>query len=547
MYQSCNLCQHSLRINWSIPQQVLCHLPVEINCVTSPYSQCLTMTKISTPNSRQSEAYIATAALYLLFKSKLEKVHLRLPSPWRDLWTEFISFEKELDDEVDRNSIRIYRDMVRDKRNQELEDGVLVKESFGNRYSSRTSDNKDQIPEQPSKPESNSETLTNIWQRKSSTPAYNKMLKSRKLLPMWNFREILFETIGTAQVVIICGETGCGKSTQVPAFILEHQLSCGRACKIYVTEPRRLSAISLAHRVSEELGEAKGDLGTQRSLTGYVIRLDSKVSENTRLVYATTGIVIRMLEISNDLKNITHIVVDEVHERTIGSDFLLIVLRKILSRRPDLKIILMSATVDADRFSKYFDNAPVLNVPGRVFPVQVKYIEDAVELTGYSLDDRYRERFTDLDEDLEKPDSELSDLAKKENFKALVNYSINTRNTVAQLDAYRINFELLTLLLSKIATDSRLEFFSKAILVFLPGIGEIRKLSDMLAGHPTFSTNWNIYVLHSTIANKDQEAAFLIPPPGTRKIVLATNIAETGITIPDVTCVIDTGKHREMR
>jgi ATP-dependent RNA helicase DHX29 len=102
-------------------------------------------------------------------------------------------------------------------------------------------------------------------------------------------------------------------------------------------------------------------------------------------------------------------------------------------------------------------------------------------------------------------------------------------------------------LLAKIATDDRLEVFSKAILVFLPGIGEIRQLNDMLVGHPVFSSNWYVYPLHSTIASEDQEAAFLVPPPGTRKIVLATNIAETGITIPDVTCVIDTGKHREMR
>jgi ATP-dependent RNA helicase DHX29 len=115
------------------------------------------------------------------------------------------------------------------------------------------------------------------------------------------------------------------------------------------------------------------------------------------------------------------------------------------------------------------------------------------------------------------------------------------------LDEYQIDFELVTQLLAKIATDDHLQMFSKAILVFLPGIGEIRQLNDMLAGHPVFSANWYVYPLHSTIASEDQEAAFLVPPPGTRKIVLATNIAETGITIPDVTCVVDTGKHREMR
>jgi ATP-dependent RNA helicase DHX29 len=348
----------------------------------------------------------------------------------------------------------------------------------------------------------------------------------------------------------ICAHRLCsGKSTQVPSFILEYVLSKGKPCKIYCTEPRRISAISLARRVSEELGERKNDLGTSRSLVGYAIRLESNTTKETRLVYATTGIVMRMLEGSNDLKDITHIVLDEVHERTIDSDFLLIVLKKLMLRRPELKVVLMSATVDAERFSKYLDGAPVLNVPGRTFPVQVKYLEDAVELTGYSLDNGHQEKFTDLDDDVEAGDTSRHELAKGGRTKEfyLQSFPAKIRNTVLQMDEYRIDFELVTQLLTKIATDDRLTMFSKAILVFLPGIGEIRQLNDMLVGHPVFSSNWYVYPLHSTIASEDQEAAFLVPPPGTRKIVLATNIAETGITIPDVTCVVDTGKHREMR
>lgn len=367
-------------------------------------------------------------------------------------------------------------------------------------------------------------------------------------LPMWGFKNEVLAAIDREQVVIVCGETGCGKSTQVPSFILEHQLSQGKPCKIYCTEPRRISAISLAKRVSEELGERKSDLGTVRSLVGYAIRLESNTSKETRLVYATTGIVMRMLEGSNDLKDITHIVLDEVHERTIDSDFLLIVLRKLMVKRTDLKVVLMSATVDADRFSKYLDGAPVLTVPGRTFPVTVKYLEDAVELTGYTLDNTYQEKFTDLDDDeVEVAEPGATEMSKAEHTKALRGYSGRTKNTIAQLDEYRIEFELVTQLLAKIATDDHLQAFSQAILVFLPGIGEIRQLNDLLVGHPVFAANWYVYPLHSTIASEDQEAAFLVPPPGTRKIVLATNIAETGITIPDVTCVIDTGKHREMR
>ncbi|PQE26304.1 helicase associated domain-containing protein [Rutstroemia sp. NJR-2017a BBW] len=460
--------RYSLRITWSKPQEPLTDTPLpQIEYGSSSKIQTFAMTSVSTPDARQSEAYIATTALFLIFGSSAreDKVALRLPAAWRDLWTEFAEIKKEKSDEEDRSAIKSFRDMVRAKRDQELEDGVLIHGAFRNRGSTRAQENIDEsTTDKGAKSTFTPDIYQRIWAEKSASQNYQRML-----LPMWAFKDEVLGAIDRSQVVIVCGETGCGKSTQVPAFILEHELSRGKPCKIYCTEPRRISAISLARRVSEELGERKNDLGTSRSLVGYAIRLESNTSKETRLIYATTGIVMRMLEGSNDLRDITHIVLDEVHERTIDSDFLLIVLRKLMVRRPDLKVVLMSATVDADRFSKYLDGAPVLNVPG------------------------------------------------------------------------------LTQLIAKIAVDDRLIMYSKAILVFLPGIAEIRQLNDMLLGHPTFSSDWYIYPLHSTIASEDQEAAFLVPPPGTRKIVLATNIAETGITIPDVTCVIDTGKHREMR
>jgi ATP-dependent RNA helicase DHX29 len=207
----------------------------------------------------------------------------------------------------------------------------------------------------------------------------------------------------------------------------------------------------------------------------------------------------------------------------------------------------MSATVDAERFSKYLDGAKVLQVPGRTFPVSTMYLEDAIELTGYSLDKGYEEKkYTDLDDDADMDDvgKEGPKSADAKNLRA---YSARTRNTITQIDEYQIEYELIQQLMINIATEERFIRYSKAILVFLPGIAEIRVLNDMLLGHPMFSSHWYVYPLHSTIASEDQEAAFLVPPEGTRKIVLATNIAETGITIPDVTCVIDTGKHREMR
>ncbi|KAB8303097.1 hypothetical protein EYC80_004550 [Monilinia laxa] len=542
--------RHNLRITWSKSQDLLADTPLsQVEYASTPKLQNFTMISVSTPDSRQSEAYIATTALFLIFGSSAreDKVSLRLPAAWRDLWTEFAEIKKERSDEEDRNAIKTFRDLVRAKRDQELEDGVLIHGAFRNRGAVRTPGYEEPSTDKGPKSGFAPEAYQRIWAEKCSSHSYQHMLQSRMQLPMWSFKDEVLGAIDRSQVVIVCGETGCGKSTQVPAFILEHQLSRGQPCKIYCTEPRRISAISLARRVSEELGERKNDLGTPRSLVGYAIRLESNTSKETRLIYATTGIVMRMLEGSNDLRDITHIVLDEVHERTIDSDFLLIVLRKLLVRRPDLKVVLMSATVDADRFSKYLDGAPVLNVPGRTFPVQVKYLEDAVELTGFSLDNGLQEKYTDLDDDVELPDVVSNEATKSESTKTLRGYSNKTRNTIAQFDEYRIEFDLVTQLIAKIAADDRFVMYSKAILVFLPGIAEIRTLNDMLCGHPAFSSDWYIYPLHSTIASEDQEAAFLVPPSGIRKIVLATNIAETGITIPDVTCVIDTGKHREMR
>ncbi|KAF8245381.1 P-loop containing nucleoside triphosphate hydrolase protein [Wilcoxina mikolae CBS 423.85] len=213
----------------------------------------------------------------------------------------------------------------------------------------------------------------------------------------------------------------------------------------------------------------------------------------------------------------------------------------------------MSATVDAERFSDYLGGAPVLKVPGRTFPVQEFYLEDAVEATGFVAEDDPSARFRKNDWDDNDVDLD-TDGGSGNIAGGLQGYRPETRATLNKLDQYRIPYDLIVELLVTIATSPQYVDYSKAILVFLPGLGEIRRLNDMILGHPLFgsrgrndSGNWLVYPLHSTIASEEQEQAFLIPPPGVRKIVLATNIAETGITIPDVTAVIDTGKHKEMR
>ncbi|UKZ59850.1 uncharacterized protein TrAtP1_001142 [Trichoderma atroviride] len=541
--------RHSVDILWSKTQE-LPHVIAssDVEATIDPTHFTFTMTNVATPDMKQSEAYIATVALFHTFNSnpKDEKVNLKLHPVWRDFWSEMAEAKKSHLDAQDRLVVKQIKALVRQRQDQELEDGVVLQGAFRGRNNGKaSSDGVESGHAERTKHIEIDENLKKMWALKSSRKKYEAMLQSRVQLPMWKFKGEVLNAVDNNQVIIICGETGCGKSTQVPAFLLEHELSQGKQCKVYCTEPRRISAISLARRVSEELGDEKGDLGTSRSLVGYSIRLESNTSKETRLVYATTGIVMRMLEGSNDLHEVTHLVLDEVHERSIDSDFLLIVLKRLLKRRKDLKVILMSATVDAERFSAYLDGAPVLNVPGRTFPVQVRYLEDAVELTGYVPSTSESDRLVDLDDDA--PEATEVDGLKSEIAQSLTGYSNRTKAVLAQMNEYQIDLDLIVELIARIATDESLQEYSNAILVFLPGIADIRSLNDMLLGDPRFAQTSLVYPLHSTIAMEDQEAAFLVPPQGLRKIVLATNIAETGITIPDITCVIDTGKHREMR
>lgn len=397
--------------------------------------------------------------------------------------------------------------------------------------------------------------LAEAYKARQASGAYQAMAPGRAQLPIAQSRQRILDSVASSQVVVLSGETGCGKSTQLPAYLLENSLENGIPCKIYVTEPRRISAITLAERVSQELGEKRGAIGGPDSYVGYAIRLDSQIGRNARLVYATTGIALRMLE-STGFDDITHMIIDEVHERSIESDFLLMVLKVLMQQRPDLKVVLMSATLDADRISAYFGGCPMLHVPGRTFPVDVHFLEDALELCDYTLEPNspYALRkgakqnapqlaSAEGDDDDDEEDERASFLTA-----STKTYSAKTVDTLAQMNEYTINYELIAALLKKLFTDARFATTSQATLIFLPGIGEIRQCQAALTGDRAFDEAvCQVHILHSSVAPDEQAAAFDLPPPGVRKLVLATNIAETGITIPDITCVIDTGRHREMR
>ncbi|KAI9370426.1 P-loop containing nucleoside triphosphate hydrolase protein [Aspergillus egyptiacus] len=532
----------ALEVKWSKPQDPPSPFSQEaVTYKSSSYATFVSMDKIATPTSQQAESYASTFALFILFpqNSKEGKAYMRLPAAWRDLWTEFAEAKKVQDDESDKQVVKDLRKLIQENHGA-FEDDVVLADNFRRRNGTPKHS---RSPVRGMRDTGPNDQLPRIWMEKSSTPAFQYMVQGRMNLPIWEFKNEILSTLETHRALIICSETGSGKSTQIPSFILEHEMQSGRPCKIYVTEPRRISAISLARRVSEELGESKNDVGTSRSLIGFAVRLESKVSQSTRLVFATTGVVVRMLERPDDFQDITHVVLDEVHERSIDSDFLLIVLRRLMQRRPDLKLILMSATLEANRFSTYLGGVPVLNIPGRTFPVETKFLEDAVELTQYRLSENESNVTYDEDEDeAEAGQGEATGVAA-----SLETYSKQTRETILNFDEYRLDYQLIKKLLTKIATTPEMEYYSKAILVFLPGMAEIRRLNDELLSEPTFQQGWIVHALHSSIASEEQEKAFNVPPEGMRKIVIATNIAETGITIPDITAVIDAGKEKTMR
>ncbi|KAL7215628.1 hypothetical protein ACSBR1_027724 [Camellia fascicularis] len=216
-----------------------------------------------------------------------------------------------------------------------------------------------------------------------------QITEGRAKLPIASFRDVIMSTIESNQVVLISGETGCGKTTQVPQFLLDYMWGKGEACKIVCTQPRRISATSVAERISRERGENVGDS------VGYKIRLETKGGKNSSIVFCTNGVLLRVLvskgterlnaETSKRLakdavSDLTHIIVDEIHERDRYSDFMLAILRDMLPSYPQLRLVLMSATLDAERFSQYFGGSPIIRVPGFTYPVKTFFLEDVLAI-----------------------------------------------------------------------------------------------------------------------------------------------------------------------
>ncbi|KAI4184149.1 MAG: hypothetical protein L6R41_004940 [Letrouitia leprolyta] len=365
--------------------------------------------------------------------------------------------------------------------------------------------------------------LYNQWLSRQNTPQQKQMLSIRQSLPAWKKKENIVETVNKNQVTIISGETGSGKSTQAVQFILDDmiQRQIGSCANIICTQPRRISALGLADRVSDERCMTVGDE------VGYAIRGESKVRHGqTKVTFVTTGVLLRKMQTAGGRKedvvtalaDVSHVFVDEIHERSLDSDFLLILLRDVMIERRDLKVVLMSATLDAAVFENYFKNTASVgrcHIEGRTFPVDDFYLDDVIQSIGYTSRSQY------TGDDLEQQETGSS-----------------VAGTIQSL-GMRINYDLIASCVKFI--DQELGAESGGILIFLPGVVEINRTLDAIQKLP----NMHALPLHASLLPNEQRRVFPSPLKGRRKVIAATNVAETSITIEDIVAVIDCGKVKE--
>ncbi|MGC2518648.1 MAG: ATP-dependent RNA helicase HrpA [Burkholderiales bacterium] len=297
-------------------------------------------------------------------------------------------------------------------------------------------------------------------------------------LPISARRDEIAGAIAANPVVIVCGETGSGKTTQLPKICLE--LGRGVEGLIGHTQPRRIAARATAARIAQEL---KTELG---GAVGYKIRFTDKVGPRSYIKLMTDGILLAETQGDRELRRYDTLIIDEAHERSLNIDFLLGYLRQLLPRRPGLKLIITSATIDAERFSKYFGGAPVIEVSGRLYPVEVRY----------------------------RP-----------------------------IDAGEEDYDLNQAIADAVDELARIGGGEGDVLVFLPGEREIREAAETLRKHHPAHTE--ILPLFARLSAAEQERVF--KPHGGRRIVLATNVAETSLTVPGIRYVVDAGLARVKR
>ena len=311
-----------------------------------------------------------------------------------------------------------------------------------------------------------------VEQRKS---AVQNLIVFPESLPVSQRKAEIQKLLSEHQVIVVAGETGSGKTTQLPKMCLE--LGLGNLGTIGHTQPRRIAARSVAARIAEELQTELGDL------VGYKVRFNDQISDNTQIKLMTDGILLAEIQTDRFLNQYSCLIIDEAHERSLNNDFILGYLKQLLPRRPDLKVIITSATIDVERFSKHFNNAPIIEVSGRTYPVEVRY----------------------------RPVAEEDD---QDQLQGIL-------NAVDELQA-----------------EGRGD-----ILIFMNGEREIRDTAEALQKQNLKHTE--ILPLFARLSAQEQNKIFY--PSGLNRIVLATNVAETSLTVPGIKYVIDPGTARISR
>jgi ATP-dependent helicase HrpA len=314
-------------------------------------------------------------------------------------------------------------------------------------------------------------------------------------LPVSQRRQDIAEALGAHQVVVVAGETGSGKTTQLPKICLE--LGRGIRGTIGHTQPRRLAARTVAQRVADELRTPLGDA------VGYTVRFTDQVSDRTLVKLMTDGILLAEIQRDRRLLRYDTLILDEAHERSLNIDFLLGYLRELLPRRPDLKVIVTSATIEPQRFSAHFGGAPIVEVSGRTYPVEIRYRPLEVVVEPSPLEDS-----TDPDD----PDHEVVRTEIRDEVEAIV-------DAIHELEAEPPG----------------------DILVFLSGEREIRDTAEALDG----LKHTEVLPLYARLPTAEQQKVFA--PHTGRRVVLATNVAETSLTVPGVRYVVDPGNARISR
>ncbi|KAL3343127.1 hypothetical protein AABB24_026940 [Solanum stoloniferum] len=318
---------------------------------------------------------------------------------------------------------------------------------------------------------------TDSIEKTMAKSVFEKLQEDRKTLPMYPYRDDLLQAVNDHQVLVIVGETGSGKTTQIPQYL--HEAGYTKRGKIGCTQPRRVAAMSVAARVSQEMGVKLGHE------VGYSIRFEDCTSEKTILKYMTDGMLLREFLGEPDLASYSVIMVDEAHERTLSTDILFGLVKDISRFRPDLKLLISSATLDAEKFSDYFDCAPIFKIPGRRFPVEIHYTK--------------------------APEADYLDAA------VVTALQIHVTQPPGDGD----------------------------ILIFLTGQEEIETAEEIIKhrikGLGTKIAELIICPIYANLPTELQAKIFEPTPEGARKVVLATNIAETSLTIDGIKYVIDPG------